>query len=136
MQSFSHLLSYQSIFPRRLSFEVPLNFVSHLPSKEYSYSTLHKIVHCESQLLVREIFMCFEVICIVHVSSHSIFLKNFEIIVIVHCPNQPTSRNHNFSTNCTDGRCCTTSSYAEKRVYLVEDYVTIYRIVRFMERAT
>ena len=37
------------------------------------YSTVHEIVHCESYLLVREIFMYFEVIWIVHVSSHSIF---------------------------------------------------------------
>ena len=40
------------------------------------YSTVHEIVHCESQLLVRDIFMCFEVIWIVH-------------------------RNHGYSTQCT-----------------------------------
>ena len=48
------------------------------------YSIVHEIVHLNLKLLVREIFMCFEVIWIVHVSSHSILLKLFEIIVIVH----------------------------------------------------
>ena len=30
------------------------------------YSIVHEIVHCESLLLVREIFMCFIVVVIVH----------------------------------------------------------------------
>ena len=36
-------------------------------------------------LLVRGIFMCFEIICIVHILSHSISTMSFEIIGIVHC---------------------------------------------------
>ena len=66
--------------------------------KSTGYSIVHEIVHLDWKLLVREIFMCFEVILIVHVSSHSIYLKNFEVTLIVRCSNQPTSRNHDFST--------------------------------------
>ena len=62
------------------------------------YSTVHKIVHWNWKLLVKEIFMCFEVIWIVYVSRHSILLK---IIVIVHCSSHPISRKHYFSRNCT-----------------------------------
>ena len=64
------------------------------------YSTVHKIVHLRFKLLVRN-FMCFDIIWIIHVSSHSILLEIIEIIFIVHCSSQPISRNHNFSTNCT-----------------------------------
>ena len=36
--------------------------------------------------------MCFEITCVVHISSRSIHLKSFEIIGIVHCLSQPVSQ--------------------------------------------
>ena len=42
-------------------------------------------------LLVRETFMCFEIICIEHISSNSILLKSFKINDMVHCSSQPIS---------------------------------------------
>ena len=41
-------------------------------SDKVSYSIVHKIVHFNLRLLVREIFMCFELMILVHASSHSI----------------------------------------------------------------
>ena len=44
------------------------------PVQKTAYNIVHEIVHLDLKLLVREIFVCFEVIWIVHVSSHSMLL--------------------------------------------------------------
>ena len=62
------------------------------------YCIVHKIVHFDWEWFVREIFMCFELMILVHASSHSIWLQIFEFMIIVHCSSQSMSRSHDFST--------------------------------------
>ena len=51
-------------FIKRTSGKHTISYGPHAANGQYSI--VHEIVHCESLLLVREIFMCFQVIVIVH----------------------------------------------------------------------
>ena len=52
-------------------------FIGKVKFSTFTYSMVHEIVHLDWKLLVREIFMCFEVIWMVHVSSHSTLTLKF-----------------------------------------------------------
>ena len=78
----SEIWPFLNILPRTFS-----TLLEHWPEKLTilmpNYSIVHKIVHSDLKLLVREICMCFELLIIVHASSHSIRLLIFELIIIV-----------------------------------------------------